>query len=78
MNRMAVFVLPAIRAEDGQFIPCIAKEGEPGYYPTKWRWGRDEVVAMRAADNLNMELGLSPREAIEIVASTLRAQAVGA
>lgn len=71
-KRLAVFVQETDKATDGQFIPCIAVEGERGYYRTNWAWGTDKSQADRLADEYNARLGLDPQEAMKIILSTLR------
>jgi hypothetical protein len=71
-QRMAYFILETVRDADGNFIPCIAKENEPGYFKTSWQYGKDLDLANKAVDSLNQRMGYSPKEAAQIVASTFR------
>jgi hypothetical protein len=61
------------------YIPCLAVEGEPGYYPmrgsgegsTPWYWGTTYEECQKTCDEYNEEhFGISPREAAVIVAGT--------
>ena len=70
--RMVTFVNQAITTDDGEFIACLAKEGETGYYKTDWIWGKDFAIAQEAADKRNEVIGISKREAAKIVLSTMR------
>ena len=54
----------------------LAKENEAGYHQLRPGYGPypNEKACRASAEQWNAKLGLSPREAIEIVASTIRAQ----
>ncbi len=69
--RIAFFVLQTEKAANGEYIPCIAKEGEQGYYRTNWTWGRDFEYAEILAKDKNKFLGLSEKDALLIILSTM-------
>jgi len=69
--RMAYFLLETERDKNGNFIPCIAKEYERGYYRTSWTYGKDRDLAEATIQTLNMRMGISEQEAARIVASTM-------
>lgn len=71
-KRMVYFINELERAEDGGYIPCIAVEGEQGYYKTDWNWGDDLSLANQLADEKNAALGFTPREAALIQLGTMR------
>lgn len=63
------------------FIPCLAIEGERGYYPmrgsgegaTPWYWGITYEECQETCDMWNEDhYGISPREAAVIVAGSMR------
>ena len=68
--RMAYFINEAQKNEEG-YIPCIAKEGEKGYYITSWSWGRDKTQAEKIADRMNEKMGINKEEAMNIIMSTM-------
>lgn len=70
--RAAYFIMETVKNEDGEYVPCIAVEGETGYHRTDWAWGTDIDVARQLADKKNADLGLTVREAYEIVFDTMR------
>jgi len=70
--RKAYFVNQAITDEQGNYIPCIAVEGESGYYKTTWTWGKDFNLAEQIANEKNQAMGLSLKEAYKIVFSSMR------
>jgi hypothetical protein len=78
--RMAIHVDQTMLTPNG-YVPAIVFEKEPGYYPLTgngemaqpWHWGHDLAVAKRLARGANAHLGLSPREAQDIVASSIAA-----
>lgn len=65
------FINQLVRAADGGYIPCIAVEGEKGFYPTDWNWGSDLALAEKIADEKNASLGFTPKEAMLIQLSTM-------
>lgn len=71
MSRSVYFIMDAVRAEDGGYIPCIAIEGEKGYYKTDWNWGPDKEQAQAWADERNEILGIDRREATRIQSRTM-------
>ncbi len=73
MERRAVyFIMETEVAEDGGYIPCIAVEGETGFYHTDWNWGPDLELARKFADEKNAQLGFTPKEAMLIQLGTMR------
>lgn len=72
-TRTAYFVNQAIVNNEGEFIPCIAVEGESGYNKTDWTWGKDFDHAREVAASMNEKMGLSKIEAAKIICSTMRA-----
>lgn len=66
------FINELERAADNGFIPCIAVEGESGYYKTDWNWGADFALAQKICDEKNLAMGFTPREAMLIQLSTMR------
>jgi hypothetical protein len=72
MDDLVVFVSEFAKDDDGQFIPCIAKRGERGYWKTDWRWGKDWELAKRLADERNERAGFTQKQAMEIVLSSMR------
>ena len=71
MSDLCLFILETVKADDGQFIPCIAKRGEKGFYRSDWKWGTDLEQARRLANEYNAKLGMTPREAALLQASTM-------
>lgn len=58
----------------GNYIPCIVKEGETGYYPTDWKWGTNLKDAKTLADNYNEKLGLTKEESYSLVLQSMKTQ----
>jgi hypothetical protein len=79
-KRFALTIVADEQDENGEFIPCVAIEGEKGYRPlrgngpcaTPWHWGKDYNKAMALCDDYNEKLGLTRVEAWKIVGSTMR------
>lgn len=71
MEDFAYFINEFERDEEGNYIPCIAKKGEKGFYKTDWNYGKDLEVAREAVDELNERIGLDKKAAFEIVCSTI-------
>ena len=72
-KKMAYFVLQSAM-QDGQYIACIAKEGEAGCYTTDWLWGADFALAEECAKKKNEQLGLSESEVQKIICSSMFAK----
>lgn len=71
-KRIAYFIMPtAVDEKTGQFIPCIAVEGEKGYHKTDFLWGTDIDIAEECAKEKNEAMGISEKEATLIVLSTM-------
>lgn len=71
-KRAVYFINELEREKDGGFVPCIAVDGETGYYRTDWNWGADIELAQKIADEKNEKLGFTPKEAFLIVLGTMR------
>jgi len=69
------------QTSDGQYVPSVVVENESGHRPllgrgelsVPWRWGSDFEKAKQIAAEANEAIGVSPEDAIEIVASSIRA-----
>ncbi len=70
--RLAYFILDTEKDADGNFIPCIAKEWEPGYSRTSWNYGKDRDLAEETVETLNLRIGITEKDAAVIVATTMR------
>lgn len=71
-RRMVYFINELKRDANGGYIPCIAVEDEPGYYPTDWNWGTDLEFAKELANEMNIKMGYYRKEAMLIQLSTMR------
>ena len=71
-DRLAYIILDTQKTEDGEFIPCVVKENESGYFVTDYHWGTDIKVAQRCARELNEKMGLTENDVIQILLSTMR------
>lgn len=70
-QRLVYFIMETVRSEDGQFIPCIAVEGEKGYNRTDWKWGTDKEQAQKFCDERNEKMGIDRKEAMKIQLRTM-------
>jgi hypothetical protein len=70
-SRLAYFILDTEKDANGNFIPCIAKEREPGYSRTSWNYGKDRDMAEETVETLNLRMGITDKEAARIVATTM-------
>ena len=66
----------------GGYVPSKVVEGEPGHHPLvgdpekhqgPWVWGRTLGEARDRAKDANREMGVMPSDALDIVASSMRA-----
>ena len=72
MARMVYFIMETVVDENGNYIPCIAVEGERGYHKTNWQWGTDLETAEGCADELNKRMGYSKKESLLIQLGSMR------
>lgn len=71
-QKIAVIILETEKDQRGEYIPCIVKEGEQGYYLTDWKWGKDKTIAEKLADDYNTKLGLSKKEVMQLTLESMR------
>jgi hypothetical protein len=85
-RRRFVYVVPSGGYIEGHgYRPSVVFEHESGHFPVgdwpydgkpgttaPWFWGHDLDKANEMADEMNGRLGIGPREAAEIVASSMR------
>ncbi len=71
MARIALYLDPTMTTADGQFVPAIVTEGEPGYHTTTYRYGTDYDRAKAAVAEAKTQLGLTAADVTEIVASSM-------
>lgn len=57
--------------DKGQYVLAVAVANESGYCPIEGKTTRDLAEAQTWADGLNAHIGLTQREALHIVASTM-------
>src|SRR5262245_6151884 len=78
--RQCFAVFESQRNERG-FIPSLVTENEPGHSPLigrgelsePWYWGQTIEEARKVCDRANLERGITPTAAAEIVASSIAA-----
>jgi hypothetical protein len=70
-----VYFISQFECDEHGWIPCIAREGEQGFYRSDWRWKCDLETARGPAAEKNAALGIDDREAARIQATTLRQKA---
>jgi hypothetical protein len=76
------FYIPIEQFDEEGYIPSLVTEGEPGHAPLTgsgrharpWHWGRTYAEACQACERENrVTFGITPAEALEIVASSMAA-----
>lgn len=71
MNIFVYFVQETVRDDQG-WIPCIAVEGETGYYRTDWHWDCTFKEAEEICREKNANLGFTdPKEIFSIIMGTM-------
>ena len=70
-KKMVYTILETQTTSEGEYIPCIVKEGESGYYLTDWAWGTDIEVARELADKRNETMGIDKKEANKIILQSM-------
>lgn len=71
-KKRCYFINPAVRNTKGEFIPCIAQEGTPGFFTTDWAWGKDIDEAEKLAIKKNKRLGISDKECWKLQLRSMR------
>jgi len=75
------FYIPVDQFDENGYIPSVVTEGEPGHAPltgngphaTPWYWGHTYEEARQTAERENLERGITPEDAAEIVLSSFAA-----
>ena len=83
-KRTAIVIMRGQTDKDGQIIPSLVTEGEPGHSPLTgnggcaqpWKWGTDYNRAEQIAAEANADKGLTTEDVIEIRLSSLAASRV--
>lgn len=70
-QKMCIAVNEAVLDEDGNYQPFYVKEGEDGYFPTDFHWGKDFSIAKRCAREYNEKIGINEKEAITLVLKSM-------
>jgi hypothetical protein len=73
-QRLCYTILETETNKNGEYIPCIVKEGESGYFRTDWLWGKDIKIARQCAKEKNEGLGHSDKDVHKIIASSMFAK----
>ncbi|WP_431921347.1 hypothetical protein [Nonomuraea jabiensis] len=76
--RKCFYIPPTAFVAGRGYVPSVVVEGEPGHTPLMgngtcaepWYWGMTYEAACEEAQRQNARLGISPSDAIEIVASS--------
>jgi hypothetical protein len=71
-KKITVIIVETEKDTHGEYIPCVVKEGESGYYITTWKWGTDKKLAEKLADDYNKRLGLSKEEVMQLTLESMR------
>ena len=68
----SVYFVDVFNKDEQGFIPCIAVEGEKGYYRTDWHWDCTLEEAEELCKEKNANMGFTdPKEIYMIIASTM-------
>jgi hypothetical protein len=83
MEPRMCYYIPVDSFDEHGYIPSLVTEGKPGHQPltggdntgaTPWYWGTTYAAARETCARVNQEeFGLTPEDALEIVASSMRA-----
>jgi hypothetical protein len=79
VTRRTCFYIPVGQFDESGYIPSLVTEGEAGHAPLKgngpgsspWHWGATYGEALAIAERENAARGISPRDAAEIIASSM-------
>jgi hypothetical protein len=75
------FYIPVEQFDENGYIPSLVTEGQPGHAPltgngpgaSPWYWGKTYAEAQRVCAGQNAKRGISPKDAAEIVFSSMAA-----
>ena len=70
-EKFTVIIIDTQKDKHGNFVPCIVKENEKGYFITDWQWGQNRAIAQKIADDYNTRLGLSKKQVIELTLQSM-------
>ena len=70
-QKFAYTINETAMSESGEYIPCIVKEGEGGYYLTDWTWGKDKAFAESIAKDRNERMGLDSKAVMQLVCESM-------
>ncbi len=65
--RIVAHILETEQDGAGDYLVCMTREGETGYYRTDWSYGPNLKLAREACDDRNSRSGISKAEAEAIV-----------
>lgn len=79
MNRKCFYIDPTQDVDENGYIPSLVTENEPGHAPLvgngshaqPWYWGKTLEQANAIAKQQNERLGLTDRDVIEIISSSM-------
>jgi hypothetical protein len=71
-RRSVYFVQRTVTDQQGNYIPCIAVEGERGFYRCEYSWTNDYKQCQELCNEKNAVMGYTPQEAMLIQLSTMR------
>lgn len=83
--RQCFYISPVQQVSEHGYIPSLVTENEPGHAmmigkgegSTPWFWGKTLERAEQVCDRVNKQrYGISPKTALRIVASSMRASNV--
>ncbi len=73
MNRLAYFIND-LDEDNGKIVPCVAEENVAGYSRVDYDWKCSMAEAKELVDDMNKRMGISKKDALMIIASSMRAQ----
>lgn len=72
IKKIAYIIIDDQKNEKGEYIPCVVKEGVPGFFITDWGWGHDKQTAEKIAEEYNKKMGISKEAAITLTLKSMR------
>jgi hypothetical protein len=71
-ERICFWLDESMSNPEGRFVPILVTENEAGYNPTNYDLPGDFATAQAVVGEWNTELGVTPKDARDIVASSMR------
>ena len=71
-KKLVCMVQHTVKTDSGEYLCCIVKEGEKGYFKTDWAWGNNFELAQHITDERNQKMGYTEEEVQTIILQSMK------